>query len=124
MSAPANIAQGQPVPVRELTLGGKFLIKTSSIKFVPPSTTRTLSEKTMLTVINQLEQYGQSLCPNMKEGLRDLAEALEAMAEGRLPRRYHLSSLDPGIGKTTMIQHFIRHLLGSTWTCHGIVPLL
>ncbi|EDM69625.1 hypothetical protein RAZWK3B_12032 [Roseobacter sp. AzwK-3b] len=27
MSAPANIAQGQLMPVRELALGGNFLIK-------------------------------------------------------------------------------------------------
>ncbi|MCA1806812.1 MAG: DEAD/DEAH box helicase family protein, partial [Actinobacteria bacterium] len=68
----------------------------------------------MSTVMDELQQYGQTLCPNMEEGLRDLAQALEAMAEGRLSRRYHLSSLDPGAGKTTMMKHFIRHLLGSS----------
>lgn len=113
MSAPANIAQGQLMPVREPALGGNFLIKNPFITIVPPSATETLSEKTMSTVMDQLRQYGQTACPNMEGGLRDLAQALEAMAEGGLPRRHHLSSLDPGIGKTTMMQHFIHHLLRS-----------
>ncbi|MCA1806746.1 MAG: hypothetical protein LC687_02620, partial [Actinobacteria bacterium] len=67
----------------------------------------------MSTVIDELQQYSQTLFPDMEEGLRDLAQALEAMAEGRLPQYYHLSSLDPGVGKTTMMKHFIRHLLES-----------
>lgn len=49
MSAPANIAQGQLMPVRELAPGGKFLNKNSLIKFVPPNTTRTLNERQVIT---------------------------------------------------------------------------
>src|SRR6056297_80195 len=113
MSAPANIAQGQLMPVRELALGGNFLIKPIFINIVPPTAKNPLSDKTMSTVIAQLEGYDQNPSPTMKDGLRDLAEALEGMAEERLPRLYHLSSLDPGVGKTTMTQHFIHHLLRS-----------
>ncbi|MCA1807732.1 MAG: DEAD/DEAH box helicase family protein, partial [Actinobacteria bacterium] len=113
MSAPANIAQGQFMPVHGPASRGNFLNKTISLSYPPIATTRTLSEKTMSTVMDELQQYGQILCPNIEEGLRDLAEALEAMADGQLSRRYHLSSLDPGVGKTTMMKHFIRHLLGS-----------
>ena len=35
------------------------------------------------------------------------------MAEGELPPRLHLSSLDPGTGKTLLIKHFIKTLLRS-----------
>ncbi|WP_101069278.1 hypothetical protein [Roseovarius salinarum] len=50
----------------------------------------------------------------MESGLRKLAEHLEAMAEEALSPRFYLSSLDPGVGKTTLLIHFIHRLLGSS----------
>ncbi|MFV0475929.1 MAG: hypothetical protein ACK5MQ_17255 [Pikeienuella sp.] len=35
------------------------------------------------------------------------------MAEGRCPRRFHLSSLDPGVGKTSLSVAFVNRLLAS-----------
>lgn len=46
-------------------------------------------------------------------GLNDLANQLEAMAEGKLKPLFYLSSLDPGVGKTTVIIEFMRNLLAS-----------
>lgn len=49
----------------------------------------------------------------MWQGLADLAQILERMANGDCPRQFYLSSLDPGVGKTQTIVHFIRALLSS-----------
>ena len=45
--------------------------------------------------------------------LRAVAETMEGMAEGRCPPLIHLSSLDPGVGKTTTVICFLRALLAS-----------
>ncbi|WP_259781416.1 DEAD/DEAH box helicase family protein [Aestuariispira ectoiniformans] len=42
-----------------------------------------------------------------------MADTLQRMAEGTCPPRYYLSSLDPGVGKTKTITHFIKILLQS-----------
>lgn len=38
---------------------------------------------------------------------------MAAMADGTAPPSFFLSSLDPGVGKTTALIHFVRHLLRS-----------
>jgi len=43
----------------------------------------------------------------------DLTRTLEAMAEGEAPAKFFLSSLDPGVGKTQTITHFVDALLSS-----------
>jgi hypothetical protein len=43
----------------------------------------------------------------MWAALTELASVLEAMAEGRCPPKLFLSSLDPGVGKTQTVTHFI-----------------
>jgi hypothetical protein len=45
--------------------------------------------------------------------LADLARCLEAMADGVCPPKFYLSSLDPGVGKTQTVVHFLRSLLFS-----------
>ncbi|WP_181905462.1 DEAD/DEAH box helicase family protein [Aestuariispira insulae] len=42
-----------------------------------------------------------------------MADILEQMAEGTCLPRYYLASLDPGVGKTKTMIHFIRTLLAS-----------
>lgn len=49
----------------------------------------------------------------MWDALTDLAGTLERMADGECPPLYHLSSLDPGVGKTRTIIHFIQALMSS-----------
>lgn len=46
-------------------------------------------------------------------GIIDLVDTLERMANGTLKRLPHLSSLDPGVGKTEAIIEFVRALLSS-----------
>jgi hypothetical protein len=43
--------------------------------------------------------------------LEDVAETLEAMADGRCPPKILLSSCDPGVGKSQTVVHFARALV-------------
>ena len=51
----------------------------------------------------------------MWEALADLVGTMEAMAKGTAPAKFYLSSLDPGVGKTTAIRFFIDVLLEKLW---------
>jgi hypothetical protein len=58
----------------------------------------------------------------MIAALTSVAATLEAMADGGCSRQVYLSSLDPGVGKTQTISHFIRSLLESD--SHGDVGVV
>lgn len=49
----------------------------------------------------------------MWEGIQDLAACLQGMADGRSKRSCYLSSLDPGVGKTQTVVHFLNALVTS-----------
>jgi len=49
--------------------------------------------------------------PAQWDAMADLVATMEAMAEGRADAKVFLSSLDPGIGKTTAVVSFIDNLL-------------
>jgi len=49
----------------------------------------------------------------MWEGIEDLCVCLQRMAEGEAQRDFFLSSLDPGVGKTQTVFHFLLALLAS-----------
>ena len=67
------------------------------------------------TTLNNLARYftskGHRPSEDMWAALMDLAEALEAMAVGRAEPKFFLSSLDPGVGKTQTITHFVDAML-------------
>jgi hypothetical protein len=46
---------------------------------------------------------GGQLPHDVAEALRVLVAMMVAMAEGTAPPRFYLSSLDPGVGKTTTL---------------------
>jgi hypothetical protein len=61
----------------------------------------------------------------MWRGIEDLAKCLERMAEGECEEKFFLSSLDPGVGKTQTIIHFLQALLASPRHQHvGVVVFL
>lgn len=49
--------------------------------------------------------------PEMYAALEDIASTLAAMAKGEAAPKVYLSSLDPGVGKTTVVRCFIDTLL-------------
>lgn len=58
-------------------------------------------------------EYGQEPTPAMWSGLSAVAAALERMANGICAPSVYVSSLDPGVGKTQLLVHFLRELLRS-----------
>jgi DNA polymerase III delta prime subunit len=58
-------------------------------------------------------EQGHRPSADMWGALQAVAETMEKMAEGRCPPVIHVSSLDPGVGKTTTVICFLRALLGS-----------
>lgn len=67
----------------------------------------------MQSLLSELGSYGVLPTWSMSRGLYHAKQVLEAMAEETIPPQFHLSSLDPGVGKTTLIRHFIMSLLAS-----------
>lgn len=77
------------------------------------TSTPTLSATTiqLLRVTFDARQHRPS--PRMWRGIEALAVCLEQMAEGASEDKFFLSSLDPGVGKTETVIHFLRALLVS-----------
>lgn len=79
-----------------------------------PSTLGRLSKETLSGLQSFFDQETtHQPSQAMWESLTDLAVTLERMADGECPPLYHLSSLDPGVGKTRTIIHFIQSLMRS-----------
>lgn len=95
-----------------LPLGGQEPIRDHIRDFHPPNRLG-LSAVALHETLLELKGYGLTPSTSMTSGLEAVADTLEAMAEDSLPPRVHLSSLDPGVGKTTLIKHFIKSLLSS-----------
>lgn len=76
-----------------------------------------LSTLTMEGVDQALTRFGVSPSQDQRLALTEVATTLEAMAEGVCPPHIHLSSLDPGVGKTTTLIEFIKQVVASPQHC-------
>jgi hypothetical protein len=74
-----------------------------------------LADKTNAAVRQTFQAFEQKHDPSPAQwlALSDLAAHLEGMANGTAKPLYYLSSLDPGVGKTQTITHFVKTLQGS-----------
>jgi hypothetical protein len=72
-----------------------------------------LSDKTLAELKAFFDAKGHRPSQAMWTALTELASVLEDMAEGRCEPKMFLSSLDPGVGKTQTVTHFIRALTSS-----------
>lgn len=77
------------------------------------TTSSTLAQTTLAHLRTTFDTLGHRPSVAMWEALADLALCLERMADGECEPRYYLSSLDPGVGKTQTVIHFLRALLAS-----------
>ncbi len=69
-----------------------------------------LTRRTMKSIRKQFDEWGHRPSENHWKGIEEIAKAIEHMANGTLEKDYYLSSLPPGMGKTTTLTHAIRHL--------------
>lgn len=73
-----------------------------------------LARETTSSLMEELSRRGgRPPQENFALALQGLVEAMVDMAEGAAPPSFFLSSLDPGVGKTTALCYFVRHLLAS-----------
>lgn len=86
-------------------------MKTSLVRTCPPS--RSLADQTLAALEDFFAGRGHSPSTAMWKALRAGADTMENMADGTCPPLIHVSSLDPGVGKTTTVICFLRALLAS-----------
>lgn len=72
-----------------------------------------LAGSTLRALRNAFIGFGHSPTPEMWKGLGAVAGVLESMANGTCAKNVYVSSLDPGVGKTQLLIHFLRELLRS-----------
>ncbi len=72
-----------------------------------------LTTSSMNEVVTTLHRFGQDLSRNHHDALHSVIQTMADMAEGSAERRVYVSSLDPGMGKTTSLIVFLRQLIGS-----------
>jgi hypothetical protein len=77
---------------------------------VPPGT---LTDQTMKELSLSFETYPQRPSKAQWIALRDMVSQLEAQADGKAQPLFYLCSLDPGVGKTQALIHFMNVLLRS-----------
>lgn len=93
-------------------------------KIAPPSALprhRTLADLTLVALQATFSERGHSPSGDMWKALEAVALTLQRMAEGDCPPKIHLSSLDPGVGKTSAVVCFLRALLASAYHEHVAV---
>lgn len=73
-----------------------------------------LADATTISLMDTLTRRGGGLLhQDVATALREPVATMAAMADGKAPPSFFLSSLDPGVGKTTALIHFVQHLLRS-----------
>jgi hypothetical protein len=96
--------------------GGQTCKKNPLYVVVPPSchpASSSLAGQTIDALRRYFDDRGHYPSDEMWTALQAVAKTMESMAEGRCRPAIHISSLDPGVGKTTTVVHFLRALLAS-----------
>src|SRR5215469_13494352 len=70
-----------------------------------------LTTKTLALMADYFAEKNHRPSWEMWTALADLVGTLEAMAKGEAQPKFYLSSLDPGVGKTTAVRFFLDVLL-------------
>src|SRR5690349_14443110 len=75
--------------------------------------TTDLRRKTLESTQILFATLGHNPSQSIWEALQDVIDTLVRMAEGQATPAYYLSSLDPGVGKTSVVLQFLRSLVSS-----------
>jgi hypothetical protein len=89
------------------SLGGKKCISIQYQDF-PPSLS--LADHAFDLLMKEFRSRGHTPSDQMLEAIRDVLSTLKAMAEETCQEHVFLSSLDPGVGKTSAVVSFIKAL--------------
>src|SRR5262249_51456097 len=119
-------------------LAGKYGWKRKTKQFIPRliqapvdySSLNTLTAGPLATdTIDELKKTFADLkhipSEDMWAAILQLLVVLEAVANGQADAKFYLSSLDPGVGKTQAVVHFVRRLLLSeSYQATGVLLLV
>ena len=70
-----------------------------------------LAARALGSTRGKFAQWGHEPSEGMMTGLWQIAKVIEAMAVGRCDPRFYVSSLAPGVGKTTVLNESVRSIL-------------
>jgi hypothetical protein len=101
--------------------GGKKCKEGFSNELSPLSaeyTTQSLSDLTIETLRRCFAERSHAPSEQMWRALRAVADTLESMADEKCASAIYLSSLDPGVGKTTAVIAFLKALIASREHVH------
>lgn len=105
------------VSARALRHGSDPVVQTPLIPLYNDCTSYSsgnLADATTTLLLEELARRGGGPIPqDVATALREVVATLAAMADGIAPPSFFLSSLDPGIGKTTTLIYFVQQLLKS-----------
>jgi hypothetical protein len=102
-----------PDPLSFPQRGVKSCIEAPFNRNSPPLHAPKLSETTFDSLRRTFDAQLHHPTEGMWTALKAIATTLEAMAEDRCEPLIYVSSLDPGVGKTSAVVHFIKALLAS-----------
>lgn len=94
----------------------------SNINYAAPDDDATrLTAATMASLHYAFATYQHSPSAPQWQALEAIAQTLAKMAVGTCPAAPHLSTLDPGVGKTTVMIHFLKVLMASPYRDAGVL---
>lgn len=85
-------------------------VKSSILLYSNSTPIVSLREAALGTLSEELLSRDHHISQDMYEAIEEVYLVLENMAQGKCGKQYFLSSLDPGVGKTTAVIHFLRAL--------------
>jgi hypothetical protein len=100
-------SQDLPKPAQDVVENPYYLNRITTTSCLSVS----LTEKTLGNLKITFDNRGLSPSPEMWTGLRSAIQVMVDMAEGTCAPAYYVSSLDPGVGKTTAMVDFLRELV-------------
>lgn len=74
-----------------------------------------LNTKVLSNLNSLFNKYGHKPSKEMVQALKEIIETLTSMALGKADNKYFLSSIDPGVGKSTAIIQWLKVFLESTY---------
>lgn len=75
------------------------------------ATTAGLGDRALAALQKTFDGWGHNPSKAQMNALRELMLVMQHLVDGSAEHLYYLSSLDPGIGKTQAVIHFVRELL-------------
>lgn len=112
MTTYAPLTGAADAPVSNVLKSCNSLTTTKS-QYIFPGQPGYLTSTTLTSLRRYFAKVGHRPSSDMWSALEDLASTMEDMATGAAAKKLFLASLDPGVGKTQTLTHFVDALLST-----------